>query len=247
MYLTLPESSARSQRGPGGTVLSAVVHAAVIGATVVGTGISAPRETTPLPLEKLVFVVPPPEVLPTHTATLPSVPPPPQSTVTPPLVPPVVAPLPDLAIVPTSVPASVPTSLPDVDMRLAGMPEAGPVTQGVGSGGTPKGGLLASIGGAPMTALTVDREVMVRVGAAPRYPAMLASAGIEGLVLARFVVDTLGHVERGSIELASNSHAMFAQSVRDALGRMRFVPAESHGRKVRQLVQQPFTFEITPR
>ncbi len=243
MYLTLPESSARRRRGPGGTLLSAVVHAAVIGATVVGTGISAPRDTTPLPLEKLVFVVPPPEVLPKHTAPNPSVAPPPQPIVTPPLVPPAIVPSPDLAIDPTIVPAT----LPEVDMRLGGMPEARPVAHSAGGGGTPNGGRIDPIGGAPMTALAVDREVIVRDGAAPRYPAMLASAGIEGLVLARFVVDTLGRVERRSIELTSNSHAMFAQSVRDALGGMRFVPAESQGRKVRQLVQQPFTFEITRR
>jgi protein TonB len=38
---------------------------------------------------------------------------------------------------------------------------------------------------------------------------------------------------------------MFVQSVKNALPQMKFIPAEVGGRKVKQLVQQPFTFSIT--
>ena len=38
---------------------------------------------------------------------------------------------------------------------------------------------------------------------------------------------------------------LFVQSVKNALPNMKFIPAELAGRKVRQLVQQPFTFSIT--
>jgi protein TonB len=38
---------------------------------------------------------------------------------------------------------------------------------------------------------------------------------------------------------------MFVQSVKNALPQMKFIPAEVGGRKVKQLVQQPFTFSIS--
>lgn len=244
MYLTLPESSRRRQRSAGGTAMSAVLHAAVIGVTVVGTGISAPRPTRPTPPEDIIFVVKPPAEDPSRPTPTPPperTPPPPD---TPPLVPPVLDPSPLVTVDPTVVP----TTLPDLDAGLGAVPEPPKVANGgTGDGGTSTGTDIAPTDGAPMSALAVDRAVVVRDGAAPRYPAMLVSAGIEGVVLARFVVDTLGRVERAGIELTSSAHPMFAQSVREALGRMRFVPAESQGRKVRQLVQQPFTFEITRR
>ena len=37
---------------------------------------------------------------------------------------------------------------------------------------------------------------------------------------------------------------MFSLAVKNALPRMRFLPAEVGGRKVKQLVQQPFGFNI---
>jgi protein TonB len=37
---------------------------------------------------------------------------------------------------------------------------------------------------------------------------------------------------------------MFEQAVRSALPNMRFLPAEIGGRKVKQLVQQPFVFAL---
>jgi protein TonB len=38
----------------------------------------------------------------------------------------------------------------------------------------------------------------------------------------------------------------FTFAVRDVLPRMKFNPAELRGAKVRQMVQQPFTFALTP-
>jgi len=37
---------------------------------------------------------------------------------------------------------------------------------------------------------------------------------------------------------------LFTTSVKNALQRMRFLPAEVGGRKVKQLVQQPFQFSL---
>lgn len=91
----------------------------------------------------------------------------------------------------------------------------------------------------------VDQPVAPIPGpGAPRYPDVLRSAGIEGEVLAQFVVDTLGHIEVSSFRAIRTSNDLFEAAVRAALPSMRFVPAEVGGRKVRQFVQQPFVFAL---
>lgn len=77
------------------------------------------------------------------------------------------------------------------------------------------------------------------------YPDRLRAARTEGEVLAQFVVDTAGVYEGGTFKVLKSSHALFTQAVRDALPLMRFTPAEAGGEKVRQLVQQPFTFSLS--
>lgn len=92
---------------------------------------------------------------------------------------------------------------------------------------------------------TVDMAVRpVDGNPTPRYPSALASAGVEGEVAVRFVVDTTGRVETGSVKSVRSTHALFEREVHDVLRRMRFLAAESGGVKVRQLVEQTFRFEI---
>ncbi len=78
----------------------------------------------------------------------------------------------------------------------------------------------------------------------PLYPKELREANVEGSVLASFVVDTAGRVELGSFRALRSTHYEFLIAVREAVRTMRFLPAEVGGRKVRQLVQQPFDFRI---
>jgi TonB family protein len=93
----------------------------------------------------------------------------------------------------------------------------------------------------------VEKVATQRRGArAPDYPANLRDRNISGIVLMQYVVDTLGCVEPGSMRVLQSSHPDFEQAVREALPRMRFNPAEISGRKVRQVVQQPFIFNIEP-
>jgi protein TonB len=42
----------------------------------------------------------------------------------------------------------------------------------------------------------------------------------------------------------SSSHELFTTAVRNVLPQMRFYPAETGGRKVKQLVQQAFKFSL---
>ncbi len=89
----------------------------------------------------------------------------------------------------------------------------------------------------------VDREVIPHSSnPAPRYPAELRSTNIEGRVDARFVVDTTGRVIMGSVTVDASTHPAFSRAVVEALRQARFTPAESRGRRVPQLVTQPFVF-----
>jgi TonB family protein len=78
-----------------------------------------------------------------------------------------------------------------------------------------------------------------------RYPDILRSANIEGEVLAQFVVGENGQYESGSFKVLKTSHDLFSQAVEAAIPAMRFQPAEYQGTRVKQLVQQPFTFSLS--
>ena len=78
----------------------------------------------------------------------------------------------------------------------------------------------------------------------PTYPVILRAAGVEGELQALLVVDTAGLVEAGSVRIARSTNELFSAAVVAAVPLMRFHPAEVRGVKVRQLVEQPFTFQI---
>lgn len=82
-------------------------------------------------------------------------------------------------------------------------------------------------------------------GVAAQYPDSLKAAKADGEVLAAFVVDTTGAADLSTLKILRSTHPMFTAAVRNALPRMQYTPAELHGQKVRQLVQQPFVFTIS--
>lgn len=91
----------------------------------------------------------------------------------------------------------------------------------------------------------VDQPVSAAANSVqPRYPELARTSGMAGTVLAQFVVDTSGMVVTNSFQVIDSDHALFTESVRQALPRMRFHAAEVNGQKVKQLVQQPFVFAI---
>lgn len=102
--------------------------------------------------------------------------------------------------------------------------------------------------GAIFDVSTVDQAVRPLNGnPTPRYPSALSSAGVEGEVSVRFVVDTTGRVESGSVTTVRATHALFEREVHEVLRRMRFLAAEHGGVRVRQLVEQTFRFEVERR
>jgi TonB family protein len=99
--------------------------------------------------------------------------------------------------------------------------------------------------GAAMFEFQVERPATLAWGSTqPRYPDLLRIAGVEGEVLAQFVVNPDGTVDVGTFKVLKSSHDLFTNSVRMALPNMRFEPALVGGRAVRQLVQSPFTYSI---
>ena len=91
----------------------------------------------------------------------------------------------------------------------------------------------------------VDKPVVMAPGSrGPRYPDALRAARVEGTVLAQFVVRADGSVDRSSLKVLKTSHQQFSESVVDAIFGMTFLAAEKGGRKVSQLVQQPFMFSL---
>ena len=97
------------------------------------------------------------------------------------------------------------------------------------------------------TQVEVDSEVQRDpTSAAPSYPAELLKMNVEGFVDARYVVDTTGLADSATFNVLFATHPLFVQAVREALPGMRFAPAQLQGHKVRQLVEQRFSFRITP-
>jgi hypothetical protein len=102
-------------------------------------------------------------------------------------------------------------------------------------------------GDSVFTVLEVDSAaVRSQTSAAPAYPLELLTSHVEGNVIARYVVDTTGFADVESLEVVTSTNVGFVRAVRDALPYMRFSPAKIGPMKVKQLVEQSFTFRITP-
>ena len=232
MFNNLIESRPAKQKTLGGTIFSMVFHGAVIGFSLYATkhAVEAAAEEV---VQKVDFVEikkdePPP----------PDTPPPPDI---------VAAPPPPKGFQVLTAPVNIPDVIPDIDLSkkltneddFSGKGVAGGVAAGVVGGTAPLNT------DQPFFDFQVEKPVAPIPGTGqPRYPDILRSASIEGEVLAQFVVDTTGRVEISSYKVIRQSHELFAAAVRNALPQMRFLPAEIGGRKVKQLVQQPFVFAL---
>lgn len=234
MFSRLPESNARRERRTGGTVVSTVLHFVFIALAVRATSGRATPAPTITPIAVPIYTQTPEPRRPVDRSQTSG---------------------------PTSNSASVLppapiTPVPTIDLDMRGIAEVGPPvdifarasdfdpTRIAGNGAATGSPNVSD--GSPMPENLVDKPILAIPGtSSPRYPSMLQSAGVEGDVRAQFVVDTLGRVEQGSVRVLDTTHDLFGSSVRDALFRARFKPAEAGGRKVRQLAEQVFTFRIS--
>ena len=235
MFNNLIESQAKKQKRLGGSVTSIIIHTAVVVALVIVTKNSGIiNEKTKE--EKVDFVEVKDEPKPPEPEKAP---PPPDA---------VVAPPPPKGFQVLTAPIEIPNVIPDIDLSkkvtdeadFSGKGVAGGIAKGVegGKGPVPQGDQ-------PYFDFQVEKPVVMAPGApGPQYPDMLRTAGIEGTVLAQFVVDTTGRAEMSTFKVLKSDNDLFSNAVKNALQRMRFLPAEVGGRKVKQLVQQPFQFSL---
>jgi protein TonB len=232
MFNVLLESRATRPRRPGSTMASALLHGAVIAAAI---GLARPHSggaiTPPKPDTSVVYIPVYPETQVDRRIGHPSAGGGAQagwSNVTIPIF--------DLR------------ELPLIDLTVAEPLIAEPLVPGPSDGlKTDRGigGRGLQSGDGVIDARAVDRAPSV-IGRAPepRYPAPLREAGIQGRVVAEFVVDTLGRAEMDGLTLDA-AQILFGESVRAVLPRYRFTPGEVAGSKVRTRVQLPFDFALT--
>jgi protein TonB len=224
LFNNLLESRPIKQRTVGGMVGSVFLHTVLLVAAAYATlHATAKKEKRE---EKINFVevkkAPPPK-------------PPPQE----------VAPPPPKGFQVLTAPINIPNVLPDIDLTKQITNAEDFSGKGVAKG-VAKGIEVKAVEGQTYFEFQVEKPVMQAPNSAvPRYPEILKSAGVEGEVLASFVVDTTGRAEPGSFKVLHATHELFASAVRSALPNMLFLPAEVGGKKVKQLVQQPFVFAIT--
>ncbi|HET6761640.1 MAG TPA: energy transducer TonB [Gemmatimonadaceae bacterium] len=184
-------------------------------------------------------------------------PPKPKKAPTPPKVvnvPKVAAPAPARGFKVVAPPINIPTKLPTIDLSKAitneadfsGKGVAGGSASGV-KGGTGKEGDTGKEAGekqGPYFEFQVEKVVERIGGDNPEYPSLLRDSGVEGEVLAQFVVGENGRYEGGTLKILKSSNPAFTAAVKDALPRMRFSAAQIGGKKVAQRVQMPFQFNI---
>lgn len=237
MLNNLIESKAKKQRSVGATITSIIINGSLAVLAVYATANAAVEAEKPKE-EKVEFV-----------EMKKDEPPPPKEEAPPPPPPDVaVAPPPPKGFQVLTAPVEIPDVIPEIDLSKKVTDEADFSGKGVA------GGIAKGVEGAkgpvvqdqPYFEFQVEKPVAQVPGSSgPRYPEILKSSNVEGEVLAQFVVDTTGRVESGSFKVLKSSHELFTQAVRQALPNMKFLPAEVGGRKVKQLVQQPFQFALT--
>lgn len=269
---TLLESKAKPFGSSKGALVSMAIHGAVIAAAVFATTqvVLPPREKVeehPI----LYVATPPPKPLEQPPAPLPKAPPtpakakqvfkaPPAQKRAPQRPQPVPQVPPKGPTTPALIaPTKVSVSLPPIDLKAVPTISdvvAPPVSDVVKSSGIDRGGSVKRDEGGSGRGLgsgssgkaydenQVDRAAEVTRKAEPRYPDALKSVGVEGTVVMHFIVSADGRVESGSIEVVSSPNKLFSDAVKQALLNSRYRPAEAGGQKVRQLVEQSFSFKL---
>jgi protein TonB len=225
MLETLLESKSRSERSTVGALVSVTAHTALIAAAIYATANAGVQPSRTTQMVRPVYFPRPPKMVHAQSPSMTRS---------------------------TSVESSrmifvdprLDINTPRIDIGVVG-PKQSDFTPGQITGSSIDAGNGANSGDAPLTASQVEKQVVPLAGnPTPRYPEVLRSSGVEGQVVAVFIVDQQGRAEEASIRFARSDSPLFEEAVRVALRRMRFAPAEVGGVKVRQLVQMPFVFTL---
>jgi TonB family protein len=228
MLTTLLESKSHRSHDRRGAAVSVVVHASLILGAVYATASGSPA---PEPEEERIHSFP--LVIRPHAQpkSAPATAAPKTST----------HPLPRTITTPIEIPAFI----PKIDVNAA------PVTsedfiilsRGASSAGD-TGSTSRETGRRAYQDFEVESPASAIGVVSPEYPPALRSSGVEGRVTAQFIVNERGRFEEASLEILSSTNALFVESIRRALPRMKFRPAKIGDRAVPQLVRQEFSFVL---
>ncbi len=142
-------------------------------------------------------------------------------------------------------PVDIPTEIPPVDLSERFDPRD---FSGMGVEGGVFSGVVGGTGPVDFTQTFLEAAVDERPerlsGPYPRYPEMLRQAGIEGIVLLEFVIDTTGHVEAGTLKVLQSTNRAFEGPAKDVISRSLYRPGRVRGQAVRVLVSQQIGFTI---
>src|SRR6266571_3181063 len=78
----------------------------------------------------------------------------------------------------------------------------------------------------------------------PVYPALLKRVGIQGRVVIRAVIDTMGRVDPTSVRIIKSPNPGFDEPTKQWVLKALFRPARLHGQAVRVIVNLPFDYSI---
>jgi protein TonB len=216
------ESYAKSTPVSSSAVVSVLTHAALIGAAVATT--NRPASVNPDWIENRVYYLPPPNRVPTQPGSAETI-----------------------KYVELAPEGTGSGFGPSGNLVEAAAPHESSPTKGDLGRDTTSNAPAPSLAGADsvFSQLEVDSTVTRYPGsAAPAYPLEMLKQGIQGSVMTQYVVDTTGFADTSSLKVLRSTHDDFTAAVRAALPYMRFYPAKVGSKKVRQLVEQEFTFKI---
>lgn len=237
MFENLIESQPKKERTIGQTIMSVVVHAALIVGAIKATQGAAEivQEKIAEQADFVLNEVPPP-------------PPPPPEEIPPDAV--ITTNPPPMGFQTIMPPRDLPTEIPPVNLNekfdardFSGRGVAGGVATGV-IGGTGPVITDAIVMTESYTVDQVDDPAAYLSGPSPVYPEVMRGVGIEGVVRLRFVVGVNGRVEANTIQVVSSSNKAFEANAVEGIKKIIFKPARMRGQPVRQLVEQNIRFSL---
>ncbi|MBA3343378.1 MAG: TonB family protein [Gemmatimonadaceae bacterium] len=260
MMNTLLESRPQKQRSPGTALFSIVLHSVLIFFAIYATARAGIPKDNEQREQKVDFVkVKPAEPPPVEKKPEPPPPPKPKPPKPSEHRPAPLPPAPKVEIAPPKgfqvleAPVTIPTEIPTVDLSAKVTNEAdfsgkgtagGSSTGTAGSEGTKEGAGAGVDTNRNYAEFEVEQPVSPISGVSVAYPEGLRSSGVEGEVLAEFVVNESGRVEASTFKILSSSNPSFTAAVKAALPRMRFRAAKIGKTNVSQVVQQAFVFKL---
>lgn len=144
-----------------------------------------------------------------------------------------------------SAPINIPTEIPPIDLTQTFDPRN---FSGIGVEGGVFEGVVGGTGPIDLTQTFLEAVVDERPerlsGPVPRYPEMLRQAGVEGIVLLEFVIDTAGRVPEESVKILQSTNRAFEAPARNVIVRSLYRAGRVRGVPVRVLVQQQIGFTI---